>query len=181
MQRARCPFPTIFASRSVARFEKRQRCRNLFHDTPSTFDFDQLRREARIVRLKSEPPYAVEIRKCFRFEAAHVLPHHAGKCARLHGHSYRLDVAVIGSLQTTGSATGMVVDFDELGDAVRAHVIEPLDHSSLNERIANPTAELIALWIWDALAPSVPLLREIVLWETETACAVVREADARAR
>jgi len=138
-------------------------------------------RPARIRAVERESGGDVEIRKRFRFEAAHVLPHHAGKCARLHGHSYRLDVAVAGPLHAEGPATGMVIDFDELSDAVRAYVIEPLDHTSLNERIANPTAELIALWIWDALSPSVPALREIVLWETETACAVVREADARAR
>jgi 6-pyruvoyltetrahydropterin/6-carboxytetrahydropterin synthase len=39
----------------------------------------------------------VRIRKRFRFESSHVLPHHTGKCARLHGHSYRLEVTVRGA------------------------------------------------------------------------------------
>lgn len=123
----------------------------------------------------------MQIRKQFRFEAAHVLPHHPGKCGRLHGHSYRVDVAVAGKLRESGPATGMVVDFDEISSVVKAHVVERLDHSSLNDLMANPTAEHIALWIWDELAPHLPQLVEIVVWETQTACAVVRSDDARAR
>jgi 6-pyruvoyltetrahydropterin/6-carboxytetrahydropterin synthase len=123
----------------------------------------------------------VVIRKTFKFEAAHVLPHHPGKCARLHGHSYRFDVAVRGALQTEGPATGMVVDFDELSAIVRPNVVERLDHSSLNELLPNPTAEEIALWIWHELEPRIVGLDEIVVWETQTACAIVRGDDARAR
>ena len=41
-----------------------------------------------------------QIRKRFRFEAAHTLPFHPGKCARMHGHSYRLEVAVSGPIRT---------------------------------------------------------------------------------
>lgn len=123
----------------------------------------------------------VEIRKQFRFEAAHVLPYHPGKCARLHGHSYRLDVAIAGALQDDGPARGMVADFDEIGAVVRPRVIERLDHASLNDLIDNPTAERIALWVWDELAAHLPQLVEIVVWETQTACAIVRGDDARAR
>src|SRR5277367_1595693 len=74
----------------------------------------------------------VQIRKQFAFEAAHVLPHHQGKCSRLHGHSYRLDVTVEGGLQSEGPATGMVIDFDELARIVRTAVIDALDHRHLN-------------------------------------------------
>jgi 6-pyruvoyltetrahydropterin/6-carboxytetrahydropterin synthase len=123
----------------------------------------------------------VRISKQFRFEAAHVLPFHTGKCARLHGHSYRLDVAVAGPLQSDGPAAGMIQDFDDLAAVVRPLVVERLDHTLLNDTIDNPTAERIALWIWNALAAGLPLLDEIVVWETPTACAVVRAGDARAR
>jgi 6-pyruvoyltetrahydropterin/6-carboxytetrahydropterin synthase len=123
----------------------------------------------------------VQIRKTFRFEAAHVLPHHPGKCARLHGHSYRFEVALSGPLQTSGPATGMIVDFDDLATVVEPEVVEKLDHASLNDLMPNPTAEHIALWIWDALASHLPLLAEIVVWETATACAVVTKDDARTR
>ena len=120
------------------------------------------------------------IRKRFRFEAAHVLPHHPGKCSRLHGHSYRLEVAVAGPLQEGGPARGMVLDFDELTSVVEAAVIDRLDHSSLNDLLPNPTAEHIAQWVWEQLAPRLAGLDEIAIWETATACAIVRAGDARA-
>jgi 6-pyruvoyltetrahydropterin/6-carboxytetrahydropterin synthase len=123
----------------------------------------------------------VRIRKQFTFEAAHVLPHHDGKCSRLHGHSYRLDVSLEGDLQTTGPAQGMVVDFDALSGIVRGGVIEELDHRSLNDVIENPTSENIVIWIWKRLAPDLAQLSELVLWETATACAIIRKGDAATR
>jgi 6-pyruvoyltetrahydropterin/6-carboxytetrahydropterin synthase len=123
----------------------------------------------------------VQIRKTFRFEAAHVLPHHPGKCARLHGHSYRFEVAISGPLQTEGPARGMILDFDDLALVVEPQVVDKLDHASLNDLMPNPTAEHIAQWIWDALSPHFAGLDEIVVWETATACAVVRKSDARTR
>jgi 6-pyruvoyltetrahydropterin/6-carboxytetrahydropterin synthase len=114
------------------------------------------------------------VSKCFGFEAAHVLPHHPGKCSRLHGHSYRLEVSVEGPLQSAGPASGMVLDFDDITAVVEREIINRFDHYSLNDVIANPTSELVAQWIWDRLTPLLPGLCEIVLWETATACAIVR-------
>jgi 6-pyruvoyltetrahydropterin/6-carboxytetrahydropterin synthase len=122
----------------------------------------------------------VQIRKSFRFEAAHVLPHHDGKCSRLHGHSYRLDVTLAGPLQDDGPARGMVVDFDVLSRVVKAGVIEELDHRSLNDVVSNPTCENVVAWIWQRLAPEFPQLEELVLWETTKACAILRRGDALA-
>jgi len=119
----------------------------------------------------------VQIRKSFTFEAAHVLPHHPGKCARLHGHSYRLDVALEGPLRSEGPAAGMIEDFDTVTRVVKEHVVAELDHRSLNELIENPTAEHIALWIWNRLASELPALAEIVVWETRRACVVLRKDD----
>jgi len=119
----------------------------------------------------------LQIRKHFTFEAAHVLPHHTGKCSRLHGHSYRLEVALDGALRERGAAQGMVEDFDVVAQVVRTGVIEQLDHTSLNDLLPNPTAELLALWIWERVAERLEGLSEIVLWETPTACAVVRAGD----
>jgi len=119
----------------------------------------------------------VQIRKQFKFEAAHVLPHHPGKCSRLHGHSYRFEVAVEGPLQTSGPAQGMVIDFDEISTIVKPAIVERLDHASLNDLMPNPTAENIALWIWNELVPLVSGLQEIVVWETRTACAIVGTGD----
>jgi 6-pyruvoyltetrahydropterin/6-carboxytetrahydropterin synthase len=119
----------------------------------------------------------MQIRKHFRFEAAHVLPYHPGKCARLHGHSYRLEVALRGPLQTDGPARGMIDDFDTIKRIVRTEVIDVLDHQSLNELIANPTAEHIAMWIWERLLPQLPGLDEVTVWETATSAAVLRRSD----
>jgi 6-pyruvoyltetrahydropterin/6-carboxytetrahydropterin synthase len=110
-----------------------------------------------------------------------VLPHHDGKCSRLHGHSYRLDVTLEGDLQGPGPAQGMVVDFDVLSRIVKAGVIEDLDHRSLNDIVDNPTSENIIIWIWKRLAPELSQLSELVLWETATACAILRKGDAATR
>ena len=117
---------------------------------------------------------AMEIRKRFRFEAAHHLPHHGGKCSRPHGHSYVLEVAVRGPLSQSGSDCGMVLDFEVLSEVVNGRIVDRLDHRDLNEIIGNPTAENITRWIWQQLASHLNGLDEVVLWETATACALLR-------
>jgi 6-pyruvoyltetrahydropterin/6-carboxytetrahydropterin synthase len=119
----------------------------------------------------------VLIRKSFTFEAAHVLPNHPGKCSRLHGHSYRLDVTLAGPLQPDGPAAGMVEDFEVVSRVVKAAVIAELDHRSLNELIENPTAENIVRWVWGRLSADLPLLTELTLWETRKACVVLSKGD----
>jgi 6-pyruvoyltetrahydropterin/6-carboxytetrahydropterin synthase len=119
----------------------------------------------------------MQIRKLFRFEAAHVLPYHQGKCARPHGHSYRLEVGLRGPLQSDGPARGMIEDFDTLRMVVHREILDVLDHTSLNDLIENPTCERIVAWIWERLHPVLPALDELVLWETATSCAVLRKSD----
>jgi 6-pyruvoyltetrahydropterin/6-carboxytetrahydropterin synthase len=113
--------------------------------------------------------------KQFRFEAAHQLPNHRGKCARLHGHSYTLEVSLRGPLKAERgeSDDGMVVDLDVIKQVVQAAVISRVDHFNLNEIIDGPTtAERIAHWIWDRLEEAEPafaaMLYRIRLWETAT-------------
>lgn len=119
----------------------------------------------------------MQIRKLFRFEAAHVLPYHLGKCARAHGHSYRLEVALRGPLRADGPARGMIEDFDTVRAVVHREILEVLDHTSLNDLIENPTCERIVAWVWERLQPALPGLDELVLWETATSCAVLRKSD----
>lgn len=110
--------------------------------------------------------------KTFHFEAAHQLPNHNGKCARLHGHSYQLEVTLRGPILNRPGAPdhGMVMDFGDLSQIVKAAAIEPLDHYNLNDVTGiHTTAENLAHWIWDALvAAGLPdeLLHRIRLWET---------------
>ena len=119
----------------------------------------------------------MQIRKHFRFEAAHVLPFHPGKCARMHGHSYRLEVAIRGPIQSEGPARGMIEDFDTIKQIVRREVVDVLDHQTLNDLIENPTAEHIVMWIWHRVAPHLRGLDELVLWETANSSAVLRATD----
>jgi 6-pyruvoyltetrahydropterin/6-carboxytetrahydropterin synthase len=98
----------------------------------------------------------------FTFEAAHRLPWHPGKCAGLHGHSYRLDVTVTGPLDDNG----IVMDFDDLQAAVHGLVIDQWDHSDLNLILDNPTAELLANRAWELLAEAGIPLVGVRLWET---------------
>jgi 6-pyruvoyltetrahydropterin/6-carboxytetrahydropterin synthase len=117
------------------------------------------------------------ITKVFRFEAAHHLPGHHGKCARPHGHSYRLEVTIRGPIKNAPGESdhGMVMDFGDLSQLVKNSVIEPLDHQDLNTITEiHTTAEHLVHWIWDELtANGLPeaLLHRIRLWET-TSCFV---------
>ena len=106
-----------------------------------------------------------------------MLPFHPGKCSRMHGHSYRLDVAVRGPLQSDGPARGMIEDFDEIRRIVKSAAIDLLDHQTLNDFIENPTAEHIVMWIWRRLEPALPGLAEITLWETRTSSVVLRKGN----
>lgn len=63
--------------------------------------------------------------KQFSFEMAHALTDYPGKCRNIHGHSYRLEVAVTGN---RSESSGMVIDFKLLKDIVNRTVVEPLDH-----------------------------------------------------
>ncbi len=114
----------------------------------------------------------MEIFREFTFEAAHRLPNVAPdhKCARLHGHSFRVGVHLEGEVQPE---TGWVRDFAEIAAAMDV-VLERLDHSYLNEiaGLENPTSEILARWIWVALSPTLDDLSMIVVRETcNTGCA----------
>lgn len=106
----------------------------------------------------------MEISREFRFEAAHRLPRvpEGHKCARLHGHSYRVEVTVRGPVDP---ATGWVCDFAEI-TAAFAPLLARLDHYYLNdiEGLDNPTSENLARWVWERL--SLPGLARVTVRET---------------
>ena len=119
----------------------------------------------------------MEIWKEFGFEAAHRLPNvpEGHQCARLHGHSFKVAVHVRGPLDPT---LGWVMDFAELKQAWRP-LDEALDHRYLNDvpGLENPTSEVLARWIWERLAPTLPGLSQIVVRETCTSGCVYRGED----
>lgn len=110
----------------------------------------------------------MEIFREFTFEAAHLLPNvpPGHKCARLHGHSFRVEVHVRGPLHPE---LGWVMDFAEVKRAWRP-LHDALDHRYLNdvEGLENPTSENLARWIWRRLLPALPGLCRVVVRETCT-------------
>lgn len=109
--------------------------------------------------------------KSFRFEASHLLPAHAGKCARLHGHSWVGKVYCQGpELQQQGSESGMLLDYARIKAVLKPLVDEKLDHWHLNDStgLENPTSEALARWIYQQLKPQLPELVAVELQETCT-------------
>ena len=70
----------------------------------------------------------MDLTTSYVFDAAHRIAGHPGKCAWLHGHTYHLEVTVS---SPTLNPLGMVMDFDDLRDAVRKAVLDLWDHSTL--------------------------------------------------
>ena len=119
-----------------------------------------------------------ELYKRFRFEAAHVLKHHNGKCGRPHGHSYELIVYLrSNTLCAEGSSTNMVIDFSDISAMVEPMIEQYLDHHWLNDTLQceSPTAEFIAQWIYQHLKPNIPLLDRVTLSETPSSSVTYSE------
>ena len=117
---------------------------------------------------------AMRLERSYRFEAAHFLPKvPAGhKCARMHGHSYQIEIAIEGELDPERD---WVMDFAEIDDRV-APLVRELDHRVLNEidGLANPTSELLAAWLWRKMKPGLAILAEVHVAETTTSRCVYR-------
>jgi 6-pyruvoyltetrahydropterin/6-carboxytetrahydropterin synthase len=112
------------------------------------------------------------LERTYRFESAHFLPKvpPGHKCARMHGHSYLIEVAIEGEVDPE---RGWLMDFAEIDERV-IPLTRQLDHQVLNEidGLANPTSELLAVWIWERL--QLPGLVEVVVSETPTSRCVYR-------
>ncbi len=112
--------------------------------------------------------------KEFEFDAAHNLVHYHGKCERLHGHTYKLVV----KLEGEPDSEGMIYDFVQLKALVKERVIDKFDHAYLNDIISQPTAENIAVYVWNELKDGIKRdncrLYEVEVWETKTSGIVYR-------
>ena len=96
-----------------------------------------------------------------------------GKCnnPHYHGHNYELVVKVTG---IPDKETGYVMDMKILSELVQESIIERFDHKNLNEdciefKTLNPTAENIAIAIYNILRPAIDnaLDMQVRLYETE--------------
>ena len=116
------------------------------------------------------------------FSAAHFLRDYQGKCERLHGHNYKVQVTVEGD---TLAFNGLLIDFKDVKQ-LTGQALEKLDHYHLNETPPfdklNPSAENIAWHIYnevsrslDALHVDVPVrVAEVKVWETDIQSATYR-------
>lgn len=142
----------------------------------------------------------MQVTREFVFDAAHRIPGHGGKCAWLHGHTYRLAVTVEAARL---DALDMVIDFEDLDTVVRGAVLDRWDHATLLRRddplapavarvqaaapdrlvlfAENPTAEVLAREAFDAIAKRLPdgvTLSGVTVWETPTASSHYHRGDA---
>ncbi len=105
------------------------------------------------------------------FSASHIIPGHPGKCARLHGHNWKVEVTLVAKEL---DHLGMAIDFQHVKDAAK-QTIEKVDHYHLNdlpffENII-PTAENVAKWLFNEIGPVINRenvkLQSVTLWETD--------------
>ena len=80
----------------------------------------------------------MRLRKEYRWEMGHRLPDHDGGCKNLHGHSYRLEIILDGSV----GENGMVVDFNDISRIVKPMIAE-LDHAFMVDRADTPVMEFL--------------------------------------
>ena len=116
-----------------------------------------------------------EVSVSVHFSAAHRIGEYSGKCERMHGHNWKVEVTVKASEL---NELGMVIDFRDLKKIVTG-VLDEVDHRVINDiepfTSLNPTAENLARWVHDKVLEnlsghSVEGLR-IRIWETDSSCA----------
>jgi len=109
------------------------------------------------------------------FAAAHYLSHYQGKCERLHGHNWNVQITIRGEQL---DKAGLLMDFGLLKSSLR-DVLAVLDHRLLNEldhfQGASVSSEKIAIFIHEQLAPRIhehgAVLCRVSVWESPSACA----------
>ncbi|HVP91010.1 MAG TPA: 6-carboxytetrahydropterin synthase [Terriglobales bacterium] len=106
-----------------------------------------------------------------RFSAAHFLRGYKGKCEKLHGHTFQVEVEV---RATELDAAGLGFDFAEIKKALAAALP---DHTLLNEAYPfNPSAENLARHLFGELRKLYPV-RAVTVWESDDASATYAEDD----
>jgi len=105
------------------------------------------------------------------FSSAHNLRGYKGKCEDLHGHNWKVEVAVASPKL---DRIGMVMDFKFLKEKLN-RLLDSLDHKYLNNisyfKKVNPTSENIAKYIYDKLKVIIPNLQTVTVWESDKASA----------
>jgi 6-pyruvoyltetrahydropterin/6-carboxytetrahydropterin synthase len=108
-----------------------------------------------------------------QFAAAHQLRKFRGKCEKLHGHNWRIEVSLTGEKLNDA---GLLIDFEEIKEATD-RILEELDHSFLNElpqfKDQNPSSENIAAYIFEKLGSTLNSnqikVTKVTAWESDSA------------
>lgn len=121
----------------------------------------------------------MRISRSYTFQSAHRLPNvpEAHKCSRLHGHTYSVDVELVGPVDPD---LGWVCDFERIDVAWNAIAGTVLDHRYLNEidGLENPTSEVIAMWLWRRLFVYFgAMLSRVVVHENGRSAAICEATD----
>ena len=108
----------------------------------------------------------MDIFRLFHLQCARRLPAvpESHPCARLHGHSFKVELTVSGDIDPV---LGWVLDFADI-EAVWQPIHAALDHRCLNDigGLDNPTSENLAVWLWRQLKPALPGLSAVTVMET---------------
>lgn len=107
------------------------------------------------------------------FDAAHWLEEYEGKCNRLHGHRWEVEVVLTGEEL---DERNMLVDFGDVKAELGKILNSRLDHYCLNKtlEIDNPTAEYLAKWLYEALTLPAHMaevdITSVKVWESPECC-----------
>jgi 6-pyruvoyltetrahydropterin/6-carboxytetrahydropterin synthase len=104
-----------------------------------------------------------------KFQAAHFLKDYKGKCEKIHGHTFTVEVQVAAH---SLDKTGIGIDFTE----IKRKLSEILpDHTHLNEVYDfNPSAENLSRYFYTELKKHFPV-KAVTVWESEDASATYSE------
>lgn len=144
----------------------------------------------------------IRVTKRFHFEMAHTLYGYDGLCRNIHGHSYYLEITLVGEPRNEPihPKDGMVMDFGQIKEIVKAQIVNRFDHALMvnshvpekqkeilrqtNERFIvvdfQPTSENMVVYIADILQQHLPFgvnLFSVRLYETATSFAEWFAAD----
>ncbi|SDW66992.1 preQ(0) biosynthesis protein QueD [Marinococcus luteus] len=130
--------------------------------------------------------YRYELNKDMHLSAAHYIPSEdAGKCRRVHGHTYTINVTVVGDEL---NRNGFLIDFTVL----KKWIHKRYDHTLLNDHpefaseeteAAYPTTEVVAQVIWKTVQQKLdetsnkPKCLQVLVRETPTSYAVFRPKE----
>lgn len=144
----------------------------------------------------------IRLTRLFSFEMAHALHEYDGPCRNIHGHSYKLQVTIVGTplADEADPKNGMVMDFGDLKKLVNRTIVDELDHAlllrkdsapelietlrKLNHKLIlknyQPTCENMLLDFKTKLRKVLPVtieLHSLKLWETANSFAEWYAAD----